>query len=217
MLIDDYVAELDRAVCGPPGPKHDLVVEARDSLLDTAEAFEAEGLDRAEAERRAVEEFGEVAEIAPGFQLELTAASGRRLGMLLFVSVPITVAMWSLLWRLYPADASVWLDRPGWYVPLSRLLDVLQLGTGLYGGLVVFALSRGARWIRRPRLAVRSMGILVWTALPLTGVLAMVLSFAVDAPNSLDSLPALLANLVTSAMWGLQLYGAARCVRVTRA
>lgn len=217
MLIDDYVAELDRAVCGPPGPKHDLVVEARDSLLDTAEAFEAEGLDRAEAERRAVEEFGEVAEIAPGFQLELTAASGRRLGMLLFVSVPITVAMWSLLWRLYPADASTWLNRPGWYVPLSRLLDVLQLGTGLYGGLVVFALSRGARWIRRPRLAVRSMGIMVWTALPLTGVLAMVLSFAVDAPNSLESLPALLANLVTSAMWGLQLYGAARCVRVTRA
>ncbi|MEV4571358.1 permease prefix domain 1-containing protein [Nonomuraea sp. NPDC049419] len=217
MLIDDYVAELDRAVCGPPGPKHDLVVEARDSLLDTAEAFEAEGLDRAEAERRAVEEFGEVAEIAPGFQLELTAASGRRLGMLLFVSVPITVAMWSMLWRLYPADAGTWLNRPGWYVPLSRLLDVLQLGTGLYGGLVVFALSRGARWIRRPRLAVRSMGIMVWTALPVTGVLAMVLSFAVDAPNSLASLPALLANLVTSAMWGLQLYGAARCVRVTRA
>jgi hypothetical protein len=137
--------------------------------------------------------------------------------MLLFVSVPITVAMWSMLWRLYPADASAWLDRPDWYGPLSRLLDVLQLGTGLYGGLVVFALSRGARWIRRPRLAVRSMGIMVWTALPLTGVLAMVLSFAVDAPNSLESLPALLANLVTSAMWGLQLYGAARCVRVTRA
>ncbi|MET8868915.1 permease prefix domain 1-containing protein [Nonomuraea sp. NPDC004580] len=217
MLIDDYVAELDRAVCGPPGPKHDLVVEARDSLLDTAEAFEAEGLDRAEAERRAVEEFGEVAEIAPGFQLELTAASGRRLGMLLFVSVPITVAMWSMVWHLYPADASVWLDRPDWYGPLSRLLDLLQLGTGLYGGLVVFALSRGARWIRQPRLAVRSMGIMVWTALPLTGVLAMVLSFAVDAPNSLEALPALLANLVTSAMWGLQLYGAARCVRVTRA
>src|SRR5688500_19298305 len=101
MLIDDYVAELNRAITGPPGPKRDLVVEARDSLTDTADALEAEGLDRTEAERVAVAEFGPVAEIAPDYQAELTSASGRRLGFLLFVSVPITALMWSVLWRIH--------------------------------------------------------------------------------------------------------------------
>ncbi|MFI6632838.1 permease prefix domain 1-containing protein [Nonomuraea fuscirosea] len=219
MLIDDYVAELDDALAGPHGPKRDLVVEARDSLLDTAEALEAEGLGRAEAERLAVTEFGAVAEIAPGYQAELTAHSGRRLGLLLFVSVPITVAMWSVLWRLYPATDEAWTMGPAWWPVVSRLLDVVQLGVGVYGGLVTFALSRGSRWIRRPRLATRSLGVLVWTALPVTFGLSLVLSYGTGAasPNTLTALPALLANLVTLAMWGLQIYGATRCVRITRA
>lgn len=217
MLIDAYVAELDGALTGPRGTKRDLVVEARDSLVDTADAFEAEGLEREEAERLAVTEFGEVSEIAPGYQAELTAVSGRRLGALLFVSVPITVAMWSMLWRMYPATDDAWLNSPWWYVPVSRLLDLVQLGTGLYGGLVVLALSRGARWFRRPRLATRSLGVLVWATLPITSGLGMLLSLGTQAPNSLQALPALLANLVTSAMWGLQIYSATRCVRMTRA
>ncbi|PZG15491.1 permease prefix domain 1-containing protein [Nonomuraea aridisoli] len=216
MRIDDYVAELSGALSGPHGPKRDLVVEARDSLVDAADALEAEGVDRAEAERLAVAEFGEIREVAPGYQAELTAVSGRRLGVLLFVSVPITVAMWSVLWRLHPATDDAWLNQPAWFMPVSRLLDVIQLGLGLYGGLVLFALSRGARWIRRPRLAIRSMAVLVWVTLPATGGLALLLSYGASAPNTLDALPTVLANLVTSAMWGLQIYCATRCLSLTR-
>ncbi|GAA2857275.1 permease prefix domain 1-containing protein [Nonomuraea rubra] len=217
MLIDDYVAELDGVLSGPHGPKRDLVVEARDSLVDTADALEADGLERAEAERQAVAEFGEVHEVAPGYQAELTAVAGRRLGVLLFISVPITVAMWSVLWRIYPAGDDVWLSQPWWYSPASRLLDIIQLGTGLYGGLVLFALSRGARWIRRPRLATRSLGVLVFASLPVTGGLGLLMTFGMESPNTLQGLPAVLANLVTSAMWGIQIYCATRCVRMTRA
>ncbi|MFG1706115.1 permease prefix domain 1-containing protein [Nonomuraea sp. M3C6] len=217
MRIDDYVADLDRALAGPHGPKRDLVVEARDSLADTADALEADGLDRAEAEKQAVAEFGQVAEIAPGYQAELTATSGRRLGVLLFIGVPITVAMWSVMWRLYPAADDVWTNRPGWYSPVSRLLDLIQLGTGLYGGLVVFALSRGARWMRRPRLATRSLAVLVWVTLPIAAGLGLLLTYGMDAPNTLTPLPAVLASLVSAALWGLQVYGAIRCMRLTRA
>ncbi|MGR6921010.1 permease prefix domain 1-containing protein [[Actinomadura] parvosata] len=216
MLIDDYVAELDGALSGPHGPKRDLVVEARDSLIDTADALEAGGLERAEAERLAVAEFGAVHEVAPGYQAELTAVAGRRLGVLLFISVPITVAMWSVLWRLYPGTDQAWLNQPWWYAPASRLLDLVQLGTGLYGGLVLFALSRGSRWIRRPRLATRSLGVLVFTSLPITAGLGMLMSYGMDSPNTLHGLPSVVANLVTSAMWAIQLYGATRCVRITR-
>lgn len=215
MLIDDYVADLGRALSGPAGAKRDLVVEARDSLVDTADALEDEGLDRAEAERRAVEEFGPVTVVAPGYQAELTACAGRRLGMLLFISVPVTVLMWSVLWRLYPADPVSWARQPAWYHPVSRLLDVLQLGTGLYGGLALFALGRGVRWLR-PRPVTRSLGVLVWTMLPVTFALSLLLSHRTSAPNTLGFLPSVLANLVTVALWGMQMYGATRCLRISR-
>ncbi|MER6951108.1 permease prefix domain 1-containing protein [Nonomuraea sp. NPDC000554] len=217
MLIDDFVSDLGRALAGPSGPKRDLVVEARDSLSDTADALEAEGLDRAEAERRAVAEFGEISEIAPGYQAELTAVAGRRLGRLLFISVPMTVLMWSVIWRFYPVDANAWAHKPGWFLFVSRLLDALQLATGLLGGLALFALGRGTRWIRRPRLVTRALGVLVWAMLPATGVLSLLLSYDSGVPDSVPVyLPSVLANAVTSALWGVQLYGAARCLRVTR-
>ncbi|GAA3547622.1 hypothetical protein GCM10022419_029840 [Nonomuraea rosea] len=217
MRIDDYVADLNRALSGPHGPKRDMVVEARHSLSDTADAFEADGLERLEAERLAVAEFGRVAEIAPDYQSELTALSGRRLGVLLFVSVPATVLMWSVLWRLYPATEEAWARQPSWFWPVSRLLDVLQLATGVYGGLALLALSRGARWIRRPHLVTRSLGVIVWAALPITAGLGLLLSYGADSPNTLTALPTALANLVTSALWGMQIYGATRCLRITRA
>ncbi|MGW5157300.1 permease prefix domain 1-containing protein [Nonomuraea wenchangensis] len=216
MRIDDYVAELNRALAGPPGPRRDLIVEARDSLTDAADALEAEGLDRAEAERVAVAGFGPVEEIAPGYQAELTCAAGRRLGTLLLVGVPITVLMWSVLWRLYPAPETAWLAKPGWYVAVSRLLDAAQLAVGLYGGLVLLALGRGARWIRRPRLLTRSLAVTVWISLPVTSGLGLLLTYGASQPNTLSPLPTLLANLVTAALWGLQVYGASRCLRLTR-
>ncbi|MFF0863790.1 permease prefix domain 1-containing protein [Nonomuraea sp. NPDC003560] len=217
MRIDDYVADLDRALSGPSGAKRDLVVEARDSLSDTADALEADGLDRAEAERLAVAEFGPVTEIAPGYQSELTAVAGRRLGLLLFISVPLTALMWSMVWRTYPADPALWVGRPAWYHLISKLLDICQLATGLYGGLALLALGRGARWIRRPHLVTRSLGIVVWGMLPLGGAMSLVLSYSPPGPGTMTGyLPAFLANLVTTAFWGLQIYGATRCLRVSR-
>ncbi|NBE94898.1 hypothetical protein FE391_17090 [Nonomuraea sp. KC401] len=216
MRIDDYVADLDRALAGPHGLKRDMVVEARDSLTDTADALEAEGVERAEAERVAVAEFGEVAEIASGYQAELTASAGRRLGVLLFAGLPITVLMWSLLWRAYPPSDDTWAHQPEWYHTLSQLLDGIQLATGLYGGIALFALSRGARWMHRPRLVTRSLGWIVWASLPVTGGLGLMLSYGTKDPNSLAALPSLLANLVTWAVWGMQIYCAARCMRITR-
>ncbi|HUR04242.1 MAG TPA: permease prefix domain 1-containing protein [Nonomuraea sp.] len=220
MRIDDYVAELGRSLCGPPAAKRDLVVEAHDSRTDTADALEAEGLARAEAERLAVREFGAITEIAPSYQRELTAAAGRRLGLLLLISVPMTVLMWSVIWRFYPDGPSpviTWAARPDWYHTASRGLDILQLSTGLYGGVSLFALGRGTRWIRRPQLVTRWLGIIVWLMLPVTGGLSLLLSYGAGLQQSAQTfLPAVFANLVTATFWGLQLYGATRCLRVSR-
>jgi hypothetical protein len=81
-VIDAYVAELGGILRGPRRAKADLLDEARDSLVDAVRAYQDRGLDRQAAERRAVEEFGDVAEIAPGYQTELGLVQGRRTALL---------------------------------------------------------------------------------------------------------------------------------------
>ncbi|MDF2710343.1 MAG: hypothetical protein K0R62_5995 [Nonomuraea muscovyensis] len=217
MLIDDYVADLSRVLAGPSGPKRDLVVEARDSLTDTADALEAQGLDRAAAERVAVEEFGEVAQIAPGYQEELTVVAGRRLAAVLFLTLPLSVLIWSAIWHIFPGDHPAWSARPAWYTTATALLDAIQVVAGLYGALALLALGRGARWMRRPVPITRSLGLVVMVTLPLCGLLSLLVSAVSDLPAGFDRLaPVMLAEVATSAVWGLQFYGAVRCLRLTR-
>lgn len=214
MRIDDYVGELDRALTGPRGAKRDLVVEARDGLVDAADALEAGGLDRAEAERLAVAEFGSLDQVAPGYQAELAITAGRRLGLLLFVGIPVTVLMWSAIWRFYPVDRSAWTGQPASSATLSRALDVIQLLTALYGGLAVLALGRGARWIRRQQAVTRSLGVVVLMLLPATGLMSLALSRDTDALPGFP--PATVAGVITLALWAVQVFSATRCLLTAR-
>ncbi|MFI6290265.1 permease prefix domain 1-containing protein [Nonomuraea sp. NPDC050790] len=217
MLIDDYVADLDRALSGPTGPKRDMVVEAHDSLVDTADAYEADGLARGEAERLAVQEFGRVEEIAPGYQSELTACAGRRLGGLLFVSVPLTALAWAMLWRIIPIDPSIWAQKPGWYGTVSLALDIVQVAVGVSGGLALLALGRGARLLPKARLVTRSLGGLVLAMLATTTVLGMILTIGVKGPVGIAAYPpGVMVTLVSYALAGVQFYCAVRCLRITR-
>ncbi|MDP9862219.1 MULTISPECIES: permease prefix domain 1-containing protein [Streptosporangium] len=215
-VIDDYVTGLSRTLKGPRGPKLDMVTEARDSLLDTADALEGGGLDRAEAERVAVEEFGSISEIAPGYQEELAVSAGRRLAALLFVSVPLTALMWAVIWQIFPAEATDHIVRPGWFTPVARGLDILQMLTGVLGGLALLALGRGLRRIRRPRIVTRSLAVLVWAMLPVTITLSMALMYGAQGPVGFSGYPPGVAvALVSDAFLLMQLYGASRCLSVT--
>lgn len=77
-VIDTYLTRLNAALKGPPRAKADLLAEARDSLEDATEAYEREGLPRRAAEEAAVTDFGELAEVVPGYQTELDWTQGRR-------------------------------------------------------------------------------------------------------------------------------------------
>ncbi|WP_157245243.1 permease prefix domain 1-containing protein [Nonomuraea typhae] len=217
MLIDDYVADLGRALAGPAGPKRDMVVEARDSLIDTADAFEADGLAREEAELLAVREFGTVEEIAPGYQSELTACAGRRLGGLLFVSVPLTALAWAMIWKVFPLAPEVWASKPEWFEACSRALDLVQLGVGVAGGLALLALGRGARLLPRARAVTRTLGGLVLAMLVATMVLGWLLSVGAKGMTGFAAYPpGVLVTLATYALAGMQFYCAVRCLRITR-
>lgn len=216
--IDEYVASMRHALRGPGGARRDLLTEARDSLLDAAEAYEGEGLPRAEAERLAVADFGTVPEVAPGFQGELTVSQGRRTAALLFLSVPLIAFMWAVIWRIFPESPHVAEIKPVWFGPLARTVDLLQLGVGVIGGLALLALGRGARLVRRPALVTRGLGLFVWIQTPLIAVMGLTLAAAAQGPVGFSGyLPGVAVSLISYALAGWMLYSAAHCLRCTRA
>ncbi|WP_436757562.1 permease prefix domain 1-containing protein [Streptosporangium sp. V21-05] len=216
-VIEDYVTGLSRTLRGPRRPKLDMITEARDSLLDSAEALEGDGLRRDEAERAAVEEFGTIREIAPGYQEELSKSAGRRLAVLLFVTVPLTAIMWNVIWKIFPAAPAAYETMPDWFVLVARGVDMLQMFIGLVGGLALLALGRGLRRIRRPRLVTRFLGLFVWAMLPVMLVSCGALMFgSQDYADFSHYPPGTVASLVSYAIWAVQLYCASRCLSITR-
>jgi hypothetical protein len=136
--VDDYLTGLSRALPGPRRRKADLLAEARDHLVDATEAFEADGLDRASAEREAVADFGAVDEVAPGYRAELAVSQSRRTAMLLFLALIIQPIVWQEgVWS--------WNQDP---VSESALNDVLQslvrgIGMVAIAGAVLAVIAAG--------------------------------------------------------------------------
>ncbi|GAA3041932.1 hypothetical protein GCM10017559_83500 [Streptosporangium longisporum] len=218
-VIDDYVTGLDRALRGPRSLRLDMLAEARDSLLDAAEAMEDAGLEREAAEHAAVEEFGPIREIAPDYQERLSVVAGRRLATMLFIGVPLTTIMWSMIWAVFPSTEPVYESAPGWFVPVARAVDILQLFIGLVGGAALLALGRGLRRIGRPRPVIRFLALFVWGAFPVIIVMcgALLVSRGPQGPFGFgDYPPGQVASLVSYVAWLAQLYGAARCLSTTR-
>ncbi|GAA4573941.1 permease prefix domain 1-containing protein [Planotetraspora kaengkrachanensis] len=214
--IDDYVAGLRRLLHGPVRARRDLLAEARDGLLDAAEAYEAEGHTRAEAERLAIEDFGHPAEIAPGYQEELAVGQARRTAALLFVSVPLTTLMWSVIWRFYPLPASA-ATPPEWFWTVSRLLDYIQLATGVAGGFALVAFGRGLRVVRRPLPLARALGLLVLLQIPVRIVMGIALVRGADGPPGFeDFTPGVAVSVITYVLGAWQLLSAALCLLHSR-
>ncbi|MBP2704088.1 hypothetical protein JOL79_09730 [Microbispora sp. RL4-1S] len=215
-VIDQYVAALGRGLRGPGAARRDLLTEARDSLLDAAEAYEQEGLSRPEAEHLAVADFGAVDEIRPDYQRELALSQGRRTAALLFLSVPLTALMWAVIWRVFPESAVVTMAKPGWFDLVARGVDGLQAVTGVVAGIALFALGRGLRVLRRPVLVIRALGLFVWLETPFMAAMGVALSKAAHGPVGFaDYAPGVTLSMITYALTLWQLWSATRCLRVT--
>ena len=92
--VETYLTALSRSLSGPRRRRADLMAEARDSLEDATEAFEADGLSRWEAEQQAVADFGELDEVVPGYRAELGIAQGRRTAMALCLVMLAQPIIW---------------------------------------------------------------------------------------------------------------------------
>ncbi|MET7426581.1 permease prefix domain 1-containing protein [Dactylosporangium sp. NPDC005555] len=96
--IDVYVDGLAAALRGPRRHRHEMVTEARDSLLDAAEAYEDAGHDPAGAQRLAVADFGTHRQVVPGYQAELATLQGRRTATWIALVLPVMTLLEPLMW-----------------------------------------------------------------------------------------------------------------------
>jgi hypothetical protein len=144
-VIDAYIAELAAELRGSRRAKADLLAEARDGLTDVADAYYLHGMDRAAAERRAVEEFGTVAELAPLYQRELGLAQGRRTALLVAFVLVMQPVLWNYGWDLLVTGGE---DDP------TQVIDLMinWLGASSIVLALVIALVCGRR---RPGLPFR--------------------------------------------------------------
>lgn len=221
-VIDRYVSALDAALRGPRRARRDMIAEVRDSLIDAADALEESGMPRWRAERMAVEAFGPVTEIAPGYQEELAAGQGRRTAALLFLTVPMITLVWYLIWKVFPEDVGTVTvaDKPWWFFPVARTLDIMQMITGVVGGVALIVLRRMGRrpaGRRRPRTVVRALGLLVWCQLPLTVTMSLALMSTGHANGIATYVPGVAASVVSMLLQAWQLHSATHCLAACRA
>ncbi len=88
---------------------------------------------------------------------------------------------------------------------------------GPSGGITLFALGRGLRRIRRPRLVTRALAVLVWFAVPATIGMGLALMYGSQREAGMSGYPlAVGVELLNAATCLMQLYGATRCLRITR-
>ncbi|WP_202609559.1 permease prefix domain 1-containing protein [Herbidospora solisilvae] len=207
--VDDYVAALAKTLRGPRRARRDLLAEARDGLCDAAEAYAEEGLSPEEAQARAVADFGPVAEVAPGFQEELTAVQVRHTALLLFLGTPVLALMWTFLWQIFPAGPG-YASRPDWFDVVAKTVDVMQLLTGLAGGVALWRVRR----TRRSRRVAKVLGLLVWCQLPLMAVLSSALTETANVLTAFeDYVPGMVATWLSLSFWSWKLWSAAHCLR----
>jgi hypothetical protein len=133
------MTDLNRALSGPRRRRADLMAEARDSLEDATEAYEAGGLHRDEAERSAVDDFGDLAEVVAGYRSELGIAQSRRTAVLLFVVMIAQPIVWqegAWAWTQQPEGTTLFLDLLNRSVMVTGSLSIVGavlavVGTGL--------------------------------------------------------------------------------------
>ncbi|MFI6328866.1 permease prefix domain 1-containing protein [Micromonospora chersina] len=119
--VDDRLRELAGQLHGPARLKADLLTEARHALEDAVEAYREGGLPVAEAERRAVAEFGSPAQLAPGYQAELAAGALRGLALRALAVALVLMAGGDLTWR-----GASWTEGPrppAGYLLLSSMVN----------------------------------------------------------------------------------------------
>ncbi|UUV35193.1 permease prefix domain 1-containing protein [Amycolatopsis roodepoortensis] len=162
--IEAYIGELDAQLSGPRSAKADLLTEARDGLVDAADAYRAGGVDEAEAERRAVADFGPADLIARDYQAELGLRRDIRVLWELIAGVPLLILAWDLARGF--ADWSALGAVPSWYHRAIGTADTLAASSPA----VAIAGLLAARLLSRRTAGPRVARAVSWTLAAAVGL-----------------------------------------------
>ncbi|MFG1819105.1 permease prefix domain 1-containing protein [Kribbella sp. NPDC049174] len=210
--VDDYLTGLSRALPGPRRRKADLLAEARDHLVDATEAFEADGLDRDNAEREAVADFGELDEVAPGYRAELAVSQGRRTAVMLC----LVLCAQPLVWKegLWGWNQDVVEPNPvGTF--LGQIVEVVG-GLAMAGAfLAVIAAGIGMRYpVVRDRVS-RMTAVFALVSSVLVSLIGTGMGITSSHPNQVADFGAVGGFVVLPLL--VVAISAGRCLRLARA
>ncbi|PZF98874.1 permease prefix domain 1-containing protein [Micromonospora deserti] len=168
--VEDRLRELAGRLHGPRRLKSDLLTEARHGLSDAVEAYRADGLSAAEAQRRAVAEFGTPAQLVPAYQAELAVGALRGLALRVVAMAVAVMLAGDLTWQ-----GSSWSNDgprpPAGYLLLSASLSWIW-GTAFVLAAAALVLAGAGRWaLRGPAGLGRAVGAGL-TAVLVLGALA---------------------------------------------
>ncbi len=214
--IAEYVVALGRALHGPRRTRRSMVAEAREGLVDAAEAYRAGGVAPDHAAALAVRDFGTVPEVAPSYQDELTARQGRWSAVLFALTFPAMLLGWDLLWQ-----SGAVRREPRATPELVRVLAVVQ--DVLTVVVAVAALALLVTTFRRtvsPRLLTNAIGLTGAVGAVLCGGTSVAMNVA-GGRSTVDLLaasPAAVAAFAVSAVvMGLLIWQGIRTLTVARA
>ncbi|TCP57274.1 hypothetical protein EV191_1011227 [Tamaricihabitans halophyticus] len=181
MTAQRTVATIQARLTGPRRLRTELLQEVADGLEDATEAYQEAGLNAADAERRAVAEFGDPRKVADQLQEEIAARHGRRSALFIALCFPVLILAWDLLWMtgLVPPT-----PQPAPAVLLNNLLTWIAVTTTC-GALVGFLLLYFG-----PRVGVagipvtRAIGVLGWLGTGSTVLACCAMQFT--QPNYAD-------------------------------
>lgn len=199
-VIERYVTDLGSRLQGSKKQVRELLTETRDSLTDATEAHLDRGFTEEEAQKRAVDEFGPVKEIANEYQAELAVAYGTRTLIALAVILPLMHMAWEYGRMLLIGP---WQDfgtvPPAWYLFIAKAND---LTSGVASGVALVALILGRILARKydTRLLAKlaaTIAVLAVGAVLLGNVAIIVATAHLDVARLMQSLPMSIASLIT--------------------
>ncbi|MGS2614198.1 permease prefix domain 1-containing protein [Micromonospora sp. LZ34] len=144
VLVEARLRELGDRLRGPVRLKSDLLTEARHGLLDAVEAYREGGLSPTEAQRRAVAEFGNPAQLAPAYQAELAVGALRGLALRVVAVAAVAIVAGDLTWQ-----GASWSDGPrppAGYLLLSASMDWLWIAAFALATAGLLVATGADRW-----------------------------------------------------------------------
>lgn len=153
-MIEPYLAELGRRLELPARKRRRILDESRDHLLELTGRGRELGLPDAEAERRAIETFGEPRAIAREFHEQVASAGVQRLSGLTAALLVAFLALQAIV-TLAPAGSHADWASSGGYGVLAFFLGQVAAVAGVLG------IARSLRYRPEGRVPLHGLGDIV--------------------------------------------------------